>query len=96
MFRLASEKCSAGPFRGSSTTSSRSTILESHRAAPLQGRATEGSTAGKLISELARNNMQHFMELDVDAVLGAERHVRTEERIGNRNGSLCRSITTKR
>ena len=70
-------------------------MLESHRAAPLQGRATEGSTAGKLISELALNNMQHFIEYDVDAVLGAERHERTEERIGNRNSSLCRSITTK-
>ena len=96
MFRLASEKCSAGPFRGSSTTSSRSTMLESHRAAPLQGRATEGSTAGKLISELALNNMQHFIEFEVVAVLGAERHECTEELIGNPNGSLCRSITTKR
>jgi hypothetical protein len=39
--------------------------------------------------------MQHFIELVVVAVLGAERHERTEERIGNRNGYLCRSITTK-
>jgi putative transposase len=35
------------------------------------------------------------MELEVAAVLGADRHERTEERLGYRNGYGHRSLTTQ-
>ncbi|MFN9636411.1 MAG: hypothetical protein ACK55D_06850 [Synechococcaceae cyanobacterium] len=42
----------------------------------------DGSTAGELIPELARHGLQQLIELEVAAVLGADRHERTVERLG--------------
>ena len=55
----------------------------------------DGSTAGELIPELARHGLQQLIELEVAAVLGADRHERTEERSGYRNGSRPRLLTTQ-
>jgi transposase-like protein len=46
----------------------------------------DGSTAGELIPELVRHGLQQLIELEVAAVLGADRHERSEERLGYRNG----------
>jgi hypothetical protein len=55
----------------------------------------DGSTAGELIPELARNGLQQLIELEVAAVLVADRHERTDERLGYRNGSRPRLLTTQ-
>ena len=54
----------------------------------------DGSTAGELIPELARHGLQQLIELEVAAVLGADRHERSEERSGYRNGNRPRTLTT--
>jgi transposase-like protein len=54
----------------------------------------DGSTAGELIPELVRHGLQQLIELEVAAVLGADRHERSEERIGYRNGYRPRLLTT--
>jgi putative transposase len=38
----------------------------------------DGSTAGELIPELARHGLQQLIELEVAAVLGADRNERSE------------------
>jgi putative transposase len=55
----------------------------------------DGSTAGELIPELARHGLQQLIELEVAAVLGAERHERSEDRLGYRNGYRPRTLTTQ-
>ena len=55
----------------------------------------DGSKAGELIPELARHGLQQLIELEVAAVLGADRHERSEERLGYRNGYRSRSLTTQ-
>jgi len=55
----------------------------------------DGSTAGELIPELARHGLQQLIELEVAAVLGADRHERSDERLGYRNGYRSRSLTTQ-
>ncbi|MEA5423923.1 transposase [Synechococcus sp. CCY9202] len=55
----------------------------------------DGSSAGELIPELARYGLQGLIELEVAAVLGADRHERTEERLGYRHGYRSRSLTTQ-
>ena len=42
----------------------------------------DGSSAGELIPKLARNGLQQLIQLEVAAFLGADRHERTEERLG--------------
>ena len=54
----------------------------------------DGSMAGELIPELARHGLQQLIELELAAVLGADRHERTEERGGYRNGGRPRLLTT--
>ncbi len=54
----------------------------------------DGSTAGELIPELVRHGLQQLIELEVAAVLGADRHERSEERLGYRNGYRPRLLTT--
>ncbi len=49
----------------------------------------DGSTAGELIPELVRHGLHQLIELEVAAVLGAERH----ERLGYRNGYRPRLTT---
>jgi transposase-like protein len=48
-----------------------------------------------LIHELARHGLQQLIELEVAAFLGADRHERTEERLGYRNGYRPRTLTTQ-
>ena len=55
----------------------------------------DGSTAGELIPELVRRGLQQLIELEVAAVIGAERHERSEERLGYRNGYRPRRLTTQ-
>ena len=55
----------------------------------------DGSTAGDLIPELVRRGLQQLIELEASAVLGADRHERTEERLGYRNGHRSRRLTTQ-
>jgi putative transposase len=55
----------------------------------------DGSTAGELIPELVRHGLQQLIELEVAAVLGADRYERSEERLGHRNGYRPRLLTTQ-
>ena len=55
----------------------------------------DGSSAGELIPELVRHGLQQLIELEVAAVLVADRHERTDERLGYRNGSRPRLLTTQ-
>jgi putative transposase len=55
----------------------------------------DGSTAGELIPELVRHGLQQLIELELAAVLGADRHERSEERLGYRNGYRPRQLTTQ-
>jgi putative transposase len=42
----------------------------------------DGSSAGELIPELVRHCLQQLIELEAAAVLAAESHERSEERLG--------------
>ena len=44
---------------------------------------------------MARYGLQGLIELEVAAFLGADRHERTEERLGHRNGYRPRTLTTQ-
>jgi putative transposase len=55
----------------------------------------DGSTAGELFPELVRHGLQQLIELEVAAVLGAERHERSDDRLGCRNGYRPRLRTTQ-
>jgi len=55
----------------------------------------DGSTAGELIPELVRHGLQQLIELEVAAVLGAERHERSDDRLGYRNGYRPRNLATQ-
>ena len=55
----------------------------------------DGSTAGELIPELVRHGLQQLIELEVAAVLGAERHERSDDRLGYRNGYRPRLLSTQ-
>ncbi|QNI64741.1 transposase [Synechococcus sp. A15-44] len=55
----------------------------------------DGSSAGELIPELVRHGLQQLIELEVAAVLAADRHERSEERPGYRNGYRPRVLTTQ-
>ncbi|MDA7685555.1 transposase [bacterium] len=48
-----------------------------------------------MIPELVRHSLQQMIELEVAAVLGADRHQRSEERLGYRNGNRPRVLTTQ-
>lgn len=66
-----------------------------HAAAAELASLLDGSTAGELIPELVRRGLQQLIELEASAVLGADRHERTEERLGYRNGYRPRSLATQ-
>jgi putative transposase len=66
-----------------------------HCAEPELASLLDGSTAGELIPELVRRSLQQLIELEASAVLGADRHQRTEERLGHRNGYRPRSLATQ-
>ena len=68
---------------------------KTHCAAPELASLLDGSSAGELIPELARHGVQQLIELELAAVLDADRHERSEERSGYRNGSRPRLLTTQ-
>jgi putative transposase len=68
---------------------------KSHSAATELAPLLDGSTAGELIPELVRHGLQQLIELEVAAVLGAERYERSEDRLGHRNGYRPRVLTTQ-
>ena len=68
---------------------------KSHAASPELASLLDGSSAGELIPELARYGLQQLIELEASTVIGADRHERTEERLGYRNGYRPRSLTTQ-
>jgi transposase-like protein len=68
---------------------------KTYSAAPDLASLLDGSSAGELIPELATRGLQQLIELEVAAVLGAERHERSEERLGYRNGYRPRTLTTQ-
>ena len=70
-------------------------MAKTHCAEPELASLLDGSTAGDLIPELARHGMQQLIELEVAAVLGADRHECTEERPGYYDDHRHRSLTTK-
>jgi hypothetical protein len=94
--RLALQEVGRSIFSpGLSITSTTRTIPKSNSAGFQPKTIQQGSTAGELTPELARYGLQQPMELEVAAVIGADRHERTEERHGYRNRySLC-SLTTQ-
>ena len=47
----------------------------------------DGRCAGELIPELARHGLQQLIELEVAAVLRADRHERSEEWLGHGNSA---------
>ena len=67
----------------------------SNRAAIELAPLLDGSSAGELIPELVRHGLQQLIELEVAAVLGAERHERSEDRLGYRNGYRPRTLATQ-
>jgi putative transposase len=66
-----------------------------HVAVPELASLLDGSSAGELIPELARYGLQQLIELEASAVIGADRHERSEERVNHRNGHRPRSLTTQ-
>ena len=61
---------------------------KTHCAAPELASLLDGSTAGELIPELARHGLQQLIELEVAAVIGADRHERTDEWHGSLGKAL--------
>jgi transposase-like protein len=58
-------------------------------------RSTADLTLCLVVEGEARHGLQQLIELEVAAVLGADRHERSEERLGYRNGYRSRSLTTQ-
>jgi putative transposase len=67
-------------------------MLKTHSAGSELAPLLDGSTAGELIPEIVRHGLQQLIELEVAAVLGAERHERCEERLGYRPRSLATQV----
>jgi putative transposase len=65
---------------------------KNHCAAPELASLLDGSSAGELIPELARRGLQQLIELEVASVLGADRHGRSEERLGYRPRTLTTQV----
>jgi putative transposase len=66
-----------------------------HCAAPELALLLDGSSAGELIPELVRHGLQQLIKLELAAILGADWHERTEERLGHRNGYRSRTPHTQ-
>ena len=67
---------------GLRTTSTRRTMPKTASGASALAPLLDGSTAGELIPETVRHGLQQLIELEVAAVLGAERHERNDDRHG--------------
>ena len=59
----------------------------SHSAATELEQLLGSRTAGELIPELVRHGLQALIEAEAAAAIGADRHQRTDQRRGHRNGS---------
>jgi transposase-like protein len=57
--------------------------------------STADLTLRLVVEGEARHGLQQLIEMEVAAVIGADRHERTEERLGYRNGYRSRSLTTQ-
>jgi len=66
----------------------------SHSAATELAQLLNGSSAGELIPELVRQGLQALIEAEAAAAIGADRHERTAQRRGHRNGSRDRLLAT--
>jgi len=66
----------------------------SHSAATELEQLLGSGTAGELIPELVRQGLQALIEAEATTALGADRHQRTDQRRGHRNGSRDRLLTT--
>jgi putative transposase len=55
----------------------------------------DGTNTGELIPELVRQVLLDLIDAKVAATLGAQRHERSEDRLGYRNGSRPRLLTTQ-
>ena len=66
----------------------------SDSAASELAQTLNGSCAGELIPELVRQARQALIEAEAAAALGADRHERTVQRRGHRNGSRERLLAT--
>ncbi len=82
-------------FPGSRTTSTRRTLPNPPTAAVDLASLRDGSSAGELIPKLARLGLQRLIQLELAAFLGADRHERSVERLGYRNGYRHRTLTTQ-
>lgn len=70
---------------GLRTTSTRRNMPSKQSDASALAPLLDGSTAGELIPEIVRHGLKQLIELEVAAVLGAERHERSDDRLGYRN-----------
>jgi transposase-like protein len=66
----------------------------SHSAATELAQLLGSGTAGELIPELVRQGLLALIKAEVAAALGADRHQRTDQRRGHRNGSRERLLAT--
>jgi len=66
----------------------------SHSAATELAQLLNGASAGELIPELVRQGLQTLIESEATAAIGADRHERTAQRRGHRNGSRDRLLAT--
>jgi len=64
---------------GLRTTSTTRTIPITDSGASALAPLLDGSSTGELIPELVRHGLQQLIEMNVAAVLGAERHKRTDQ-----------------
>jgi transposase-like protein len=55
----------------------------------------DSSTSGELIPELVRRGLQQLIELEATAVIGADPHECSAERVNDRNGYRPRSLSTQ-
>ena len=70
------------------------TMPISHSAATELAQLLNGASAGELIPELVRQGLQALIEAEAAAAIGADRHERTAQRRGHRNGSRDRLLAT--
>jgi hypothetical protein len=68
-------------FPGSTTSSTIRTLPSPHGSAPELASRLDGSSAGELIPELARNGLQQLIELEASAAVAADRHERSQVRV---------------
>ena len=82
-------------FPVSTITSARRTTPTSHVAELELSTLLDGSSAGELIPVLASYCLQDLINLEATAVIGADRHERSEGRANYRHGSWSRTLTNQ-